>query len=73
MNPSRIAYLGITSPKIIINSAGEGKNYIKALECYPPKVGGGGRNQGIQSSTTKVNWMRSKYSCFSFDDITLSA
>lgn len=37
MNPSRVAYLGITSPKIIINSAGEGKNYIKALESYPLK------------------------------------
>lgn len=39
MNPSRIAYFGITSPKIIVNSAGEGNNYKKALESYPPKEG----------------------------------
>lgn len=40
MNPSRVAYIGITSPKIIVNSAGEGNNYKKALENYPSKGGG---------------------------------
>ena len=69
MNPSRVAYIGITSPKITVNSAGEGNNYKKALESYEKKK----KNQGIQSSTTKANWMRSKYSFFSLGNITLSA
>jgi len=37
VNPSRVAYIGITSPKITVNSAGEGNNYKKALESYEKK------------------------------------